>query len=94
MSGGHWEYSHYKIKDMLDEIGMDGGLILKAPKLANIYRQLATLLENTTYELDYHFSGDTEITNWKAFEAEFVERLGKIIKEKLKLKVYEVKKCK
>lgn len=92
MSGGYWEYSHYKIRDMLNDVGRDGGLMLVAPKLANVYRQLAVLLEETTHELDYHFSGDIEITDWQGFEKEFIQRFGKIVKEKYKVKIYEVSK--
>ena len=37
MSGGHWNYSHWKIREYLEEIGYDGQLIRRMPKLAQIF---------------------------------------------------------
>ena len=89
MSGGHWNYVQYKIGDELRNIGGSGDVILRFPKLAQIYRDFGSLLESNIKELDWDLSGDTIIKDDLEFEKKFIEDLGKIINMKVKTFVYE-----
>ncbi len=90
MSGGHWNYCHFQMMECIQNVADEGAVIKRFPKISQIFSELGVLLEDTIHELDYDFSGDSEIENDAVFEKEFVENLGKIIGKKLVLKVYEV----
>ena len=63
MSGGHWNYSHDTIRSNLREIGDDGQMVLRFPKLAQTFRDFAELFCGIVHDLDWDFSGDASITN-------------------------------
>lgn len=89
MSGGHWDYNHVRIRDSLYNVGMDGNVIKEFPKLSQVMLDLAEHLYQTVHHLDYHISCDSIIKNPTQFEEQFIEGLGKIIKKKYKVRVYE-----
>jgi hypothetical protein len=91
MSGGHWDYKQFEVRDGLQMVGNDRQIIQKAPKIAQIYRSLATILEDNMHQMDYDLSGDSSIEDWKAFEKKFIEQLWKAIKQKYFVRIYEVK---
>ena len=75
MSGGHWNYQQCHMCDQMLDIGSDGQLILAMPTLAAVIRELSEELRERLDELDYHFSGDTEIEDLAAWEAEATESM-------------------
>lgn len=91
MSGGHWDYEQNRIRNVLEIVGNDGKIIQKAPKIAQVYRSLATILENNMHAMDYDLCSDSEIEDWKSFEKKFIEQLGKAINQKYFVRIYEVK---
>jgi len=88
MSGGHWDYQQYRTCDFLGEIAEDTHK--RFPKLSQIHEDLSKLLSDVWHDLDWDFSGDSEIENDEEFEKVFVEKLGKIIGKKFTLKIYDV----
>jgi len=91
MSGGHWDYSHFRIRDGLENVGEDGNIILRFPKLAQVFRDLAGFMDDTINDLDYDLSGDTEIENDKDFEEKAIRELLKILSKKHRVLVYDIK---
>jgi hypothetical protein len=89
MSGGKWDYVQFRLRDSLREIG--NGIFMECPKIGQILLDLSSELEDTIHKLDYHYSGDSHISNFKDFEKNFIKRMGDIIKKKLKVRVYEIK---
>jgi len=90
MSGGHWEYKQYKIQELLEGVGRDGQVVLRFPKLAQIFRDLSHVLYETVHDLDWDLSGDSSISPNIDFESKFINDLGKIIDKKYTIRVYEV----
>lgn len=90
MSGGHWDYSQFKIRDALEDVGKDGRVLLRFPKLSQIMRDFSTLFEQVIHDLDYDLSDDSYIDNDEKFEQKFIEKIGKIVKKKYKVRVYDV----
>lgn len=89
MSGGHWDYCQFRVRDHLNDVANDGEIIRRFPKVAQVLRGFAYLLEDTIHKLDYDISGDSEIEDDEKFEKQFIKELGVIIEKKYKLKVYE-----
>ena len=61
MSGGHWEYSGYKIQDALEAIAEDKEVQSRFPRLAKTLDKLAYVLYNIEHDLDWDISCDSEI---------------------------------
>lgn len=59
MSGGHWNYSQYKIEEMLGDVGGYGQVILSYPKTAAAFRRLSQVLGGIEHDLDWWLSGDS-----------------------------------
>lgn len=90
MSGGHWNYRQYSIRDNLTDVGRDGDVILRFPKLAHIIRNLGEVLEKIIHELDYDLSGDSSIDDDLKFEEYSINMIAEILEKKYKIKVYEI----
>ena len=90
MSGGHWEYRQYSVKDLLLDVGNDGKLLQRMPKLCQVFRSLAVLLDDTVHDLDWDLSSDTLIEDDEEFQSQFIKRLGELINQKCVVRVYEV----
>lgn len=90
MSGGHWDYEGDRAFDHLRRVGMNGELVLVSPKLAQVFRGLSIALKKIEHDLDWHFSGDTEIDDFAAFEAEALGKILGVLGKKAKFKVYEM----
>lgn len=91
MSGGHWDYNNFRLSEILHDVGEDGHVVLNFPKAAQIFRDLAEVLDSAIHDLDWHICGDTEIENFTKFEEKLIEDLGKVISKKFKVRVYEAK---
>lgn len=97
MSGGHWDYRQYQLRELLEDIGNDGAVVQRLPKLAQIFRGFGRLFDNTIHMLDWDLSGDTSINNNvgdEEFEKIFIDEIGKIVKKQYVLKVFDVKEGK
>ena len=90
MSGGHWEYRQYSAKDLLLDVGNDGKLLQRMPKLCQVFRSLAVLLDDTVHDLDWDLSSDTLIEDDEEFQSQFIKRIGELINQKCVVRVYEV----
>jgi len=90
MSGGHWEYRQYSVKDLLLDVGNDGKLFQRMPKLCQVFRSLAVLLDDTVHDLDWDLSSDTLIEDDEEFQSQFIKKLGELINQKCVVRVYEV----
>jgi len=90
MSGGHWEYRQYSVKDLLLDVGNDGKLLQRMPKLCQVFRSLAVLLDDTVHDLDWDLSSDTLIEDDEEFQSQFIKRLGELINQKCVVRIYEV----
>lgn len=90
MSGGHWSYDQNRINDILSWVGHDSIVIRRFPKIGQIYSDLARLLDKTMAEMDWDICCDSKIENDEEFEKDFINKLGKIIEKKYKIKVYEI----
>jgi len=77
MSGGHWEYKHFTIRDYLLEVGEDTELKVDMPTLAKEIKRLANVLEKIIHDLDYHYSSDTIINNFELFEKRALTKIHK-----------------
>lgn len=69
MSGGHWEYSHERIRDDLTSIGLDPLMQKRFPHLAHYLADFAERVYGVIHDLDWAFSGDTIIEDDAQFEA-------------------------
>lgn len=90
MSGGHWEYRQYTAKDMLLDVGNDGQIIRRMPKLAQVFRDLGSYFDDVWHDLDWDLSSDALIEDDSVFEREFLEKMMSIIGKKCKFRIYEV----
>ena len=82
MSGGHWDYKQFNLDAILKEVGTDRDVILRFPKLAQVFYDLASALNNIMHNLDWNLSGDTEIKNDKKFEDDAITKIRSITNRK------------
>lgn len=75
MSGGHWDYQGFKLKDILEQIGNDPQVKERFPKLAGILPKLGDILYEMEHDLDWDLSHDQYIENDKAFESKIIASL-------------------
>lgn len=90
MSGGHWDYCQYRITEGLSTIGNDGSVILRFPKLAQVFRDFSKVLGDIIYELDWDISGDASIKDDREFEQIALQALGKAMRRTYTMRIYEV----
>lgn len=77
MSGGHWNYSHHQIQDMLEEIATDAAVVQRFPRLAAQLVALARGLHSIISDLDSDLSGDSGIEHDAFFEEEAFTHLDR-----------------
>jgi len=75
MSGGHWDYAGSRIKYELEGIAADGDLQGDAPRLAIVIGKLANILYRIEHDLDWHYSSDSSIRDFAAFEKKALAEL-------------------
>jgi hypothetical protein len=75
MSGGHWDYNFIRVQNEVGRVGEDPEVQARFPRLAARLRQLAESLYAVMHDLDWDFSGDTEIQDDRAFEEDALEKL-------------------
>ena len=90
MSGGHWNYNQYKLEDYLKEVGLDGEIINRFPKIAQVFTGFGKALGKIMKDLDWDLSGDSSIKNDKEFEFNAIRELGIVLEKKYKIRIYEV----
>ncbi len=90
MSGGHWEYRQHEVREFLKDVGNDGYMIKRFPKLAHVFRNFADCFYDIFQDLDLDLSGDSYINNEERFEKESLEKIAAVLKTKCKVKLYEV----
>lgn len=90
MSGGHWDYDQHKMEYFMDAVANDGHVIQRFPKLAQVFLDMGNILGKVAHDLDWDFSGDSTIKDDADFEAKAIKDMGRVLKMKLKVKVYEV----
>src|SRR3990172_10280644 len=76
MSGGHWDYQGFKVKDILERIGADPEVTRRFPKLASLLPELGEILCDMEYDLDWDLSNDRAIDSDPAFQAEVLRKLA------------------
>lgn len=81
MSGGHWDYSQYRLEEYLQNVGNDGQVVQRFPTLAKVLLNLGTSLSQIVHDLDWDISNDTSIKDDRAFEDESLFKLHNAIDE-------------
>jgi len=89
MSRGHWDYEGFRCFEHLDNVGSDGELIQRMPKLCQVFRDLSKVMRDIEYVLDGDLSGDSGIENDEKFELRSLDRFNETINKKAKFKIYE-----
>lgn len=79
MSGGHWDYEGFRMRNHLENIGADREVKKRFPKLAKVLRELAIVLGNIDHDLDWDLSFDQTIKDDKKFEEKVIQKLQKIV---------------
>lgn len=79
MSGENWDYKEYQVKELTDEISHE--IIKDSLILSIMIKLIGEWLYRIAHELAYHYSGDTEIKNFKVLERAYLKRLKTIIKK-------------
>lgn len=80
MSGGHWNYDGFRMRNHLENIGTDKEVKKRFPKLAEVLRKLAAVLGDIDHDLDWDLSGDQSISIDKKFEERVIQKLQKVVK--------------
>jgi len=75
MSGGHWDYSFCRVQNEVARVGEDPEVQARFPQLAARLRHLAEGLYAVMHDLDWDFSGDTEIQDDAQFEKDALKTL-------------------
>ena len=75
MSGGHWDYSQYKIADDLHHIACDASAKIRWPKLTTVLDALGEALGEIIGDMDYDLSGDSTINDDHEFEMLALQKL-------------------
>lgn len=78
MSGGRWDNREQAVMKTISEIALD--IYEDMPKLSNKLLFLSYELDSLFRRLDYHYSGDTLIDNFKEFEKEVLRSQQESIK--------------
>ena len=81
MSGGHWEYQQYKLKDILDQVKNDSLTKKRFQKLSIVLGHLSDYLADIIHELDWDFSGDSIISNDQEFETLAIKKLRDVVSD-------------
>jgi len=76
MSGGHWDYSGWKIDEMLSTIGKDPEVVRRWPGIAEAYCRLGAILCAAEHDMDWALSGDTSIEDDHEFDSQFLGKLA------------------
>lgn len=76
MSGGHWGYDEFKLREVLERVADDVAVKARFPSLAIELQAMGALLYEIAHELDYDLSGDARIEDDAAFEREALRKLG------------------
>ena len=75
MSGGHWDYDQFKMRNVLECVALDVEVKVRFPKLSRELRRLGYTLEMVVHDLDWDLSGDTKIADDGDFEHRAIEVL-------------------
>lgn len=76
MSGGHFNYSHFRMRDDLQEIASEDEVKARFPQLALALDNLGDALEEVIHEIDLDFCGDAVIKSDHDFEKEALVQLA------------------
>ena len=68
MSGGHWQYAGFRIKDEIGNIAEDESVQSRWPGTAAALANLADVLYEIEHEMDYDLSSDSAINDDAAFD--------------------------
>lgn len=68
MSGGHWNYCQYRIRDDLNDIADDPEVARRFPRLAKRLTALSSALHDVIHDLDWDLSFDQSIRDDAHFE--------------------------
>ena len=75
MSGGHWDYSGFRIQMALEDIAEDEEVKKRFPNLAKALDLLGDALYDMEHELDYDLSSDSHIEDDEKWEKDMLLRL-------------------
>ena len=70
MSGGHWNYSGFRIQDELHTIAEDPDVQERFPALSTLLLALGDAIYKIEKEIDWDLSSDSHIPDDPAFEAQ------------------------
>ena len=74
MSGGHWDYSGFKIESLLGDIGSDEAVAKRFPKLSKLLVELGPILYQIEHEIDWDRSFEQPIKDDRKLEADALRR--------------------
>lgn len=86
MSGGHYDYQDFKIKEVTEAVSgdlsgppePDREWLPKDQTLADLVRKVGELLFGICHDVDYHICGDTVIRDMDAYRMEQIAKLEAI----------------
>lgn len=81
MSGGHFSYVGYRLRDALEMIAGDEDVKQRWPALASLLESLGDILYKMEHEIAWDLSGDSQIPDDAAFERHV---LGSVLKTAMK----------
>ena len=79
MSGGHWQYVGYQIRDACETIEQDEYMQKNCPRLSRVVGELGRILYDIEHEADWHLSDDSYIENWAEWETKMLARLQEAV---------------
>src|SRR3990167_2125262 len=68
MSGGHWQYSGWKLQHTLERIAGDETVKARWPRIAQLFDAMAPILFEWRHEMDWDISSDSHIGDDDGFE--------------------------
>ena len=85
MSGGHFDYQGFKLREILENISTDEKVASRWPMLSKALGALGPLLDDLEHEMDWDLSGDSSIEDDEAFDRKSMEQLRNAVSSKEEL---------
>lgn len=79
MSGGHFDYSGFKLRDILEEIASDEEVKTRWPLLAAAFASLAPVLSDLDHDIDWDLSGDSSVGDDTEFDRKSIGKLVDVV---------------
>jgi len=85
MSGGHWNYAQWRVRDEIAAVAADEEVRRRWPRTAERLASLAEELHDVIRAMDWDLSADTHIADDAAFDADASARLTQLRDEEVEV---------